>query len=200
VIDQRLSLAREARRKALHLSSSVVPVAYALGVSRSVLGAIVVAACAVAIAVELARAYHAPTRARFHSLVGGLLRQHEREGWVGATWMLLSYASVIWLAPRGIAIASMWAVAVGDAFAALVGRGLGFGRVRGSAKSLSGSAACFAGVVVGAFWIAHLTTAESLVAGLAAAVAEWPEHVVDDNVRIAAAVTGGILLCRIAFS
>jgi dolichol kinase len=198
--ERQLSLMHEVRRKALHLISVIVPLAYALGVKRLVLGVALVAGCIVAVGVEFARARHEPTHARFHALVGTLLREHEHERWAGATWMLLSYAAATWLAPRAIAITAMWAVAVGDALAALVGRALGIGHVLGSKKTVSGSAACFAGVFGGALWIAHLSVSESVVGSLAAAIAEWPEDVVDDNVRIIAAVVGGILLWRIAFS
>ena len=40
-------------------------------------------------------------------------------------WLLLAFALVTWLCPRPTAIAAMWAVSVGDAAAAVVGRAVG---------------------------------------------------------------------------
>ena len=93
----------------------------------------------------------------------------------------------------------MWAVSVGDAAAAIVGRSLGIGRLRGSSKTLAGSAACWLSTFAGASLVAQLGVAESLVAATAAALLEWPRRPLDDNLRVLAAVATGILLWRIVF-
>jgi dolichol kinase len=94
----------------------------------------------------------------------------------------------------------MWAVAVGDAAAAIIGRTIGRHRIGRSAKSIEGSIACAVVTSVGALTIASLAPVPSIVAGIAAALGEWPSGPLDDNVRIGLAVGGGILLCRMAFS
>jgi dolichol kinase len=99
-----------------------------------------------------------------------------------------------------IAIGAMWAVAVGDASAALVGRLLGRHRIGRSAKTIEGSIACMVMTALGALLIAGLSPMLSMAAGLIAATAEWPSWPLDDNIRIGVTVGVGILLCHMAFS
>ena len=224
----RLSLRREVARKALHLVFVVVPVAYAFGFPRGYLVAALAAGAMAAVAIELARAWHAPTRERFVRWVGGLLREHELVRWSGATWMVLSMLALALLAPRSVAVTAMWAISAGDAAAALVGRaferrgapeptdvthgpalakrvelggsmGAG-GTAHTGSKTIRGSVACLLVTFAGALALAHLSVAESVVAAVLATVAERPGGWVDDNVRIAAAVAVGILLWHIVFS
>jgi dolichol kinase len=198
----RLSLRREVARKALHLVFVVVPVAYAFGLPRGYLVTALGVASAVAVVIELARTWHAPTRERFVRWVGTLLREHEHARWSGATWMVLSMLALAALAPRGVAVAAMWAISAGDAAAALVGRAFerrgGGQRVAG--KTIRGSAACFVVTLAGALLLARLSLVESVVAAALATAAERPRGWVDDNVRIAAVVALGILLWHKMFS
>jgi dolichol kinase len=171
--------------------------------------AVLAAGCAVALALELARARHGATRIVFTRVTGSLLRLHEHERWSGATWLLLAFLGAAVFAPREVAISAMWAIAVGDAAAAMVGRaaarrtGRRSRRVdgpNGSGKTLAGSAACFALTLAGALVVARVTVTEGLIAAAAATAAERPSTRLDDNLRVAAAVVGGILLWRIMFS
>jgi dolichol kinase len=169
---------------------------------------VLAAGCAVALALELARARHGATRVVFTRVTGPLLRLHEHERWSGATWLLLAFLGATLVAPREVAISAMWAIAVGDAAAAMVGRAVArrttrrveTAGVHPAGKTLAGSAACFALTLAGALVVARVTVAEGLIAAAAAAAAEWPSTRLDDNLRIAAAVVGGILLWRIMFS
>lgn len=193
-----LSLRHELARKAIHLAAAAVPVAYALGAPRARLLAGLLLLLAIALLVELARWWLPAARRAFTRATGALLRPHEHAGLSGATWMVASFALVVWLAPPRAAIAAMWAVAVGDAAAALVGRALG-GRVFGrraarTGKSLEGSVACAVATAVGAFAVAQVGPAASLVAGVAAAAAEWPSAPGDDNLRVAATVAVAVVL------
>ena len=227
-VSARLSLRREVARKALHLVFVVVPVAYAFGLPRRWLVTALGAAALAAVIIELARAWHAPTRERFVRWVGVLLREHEHARWSGATWMVLSMLALAAFAPRGVAVAAMWAISAGDAAAALVGRaferrkGLAAADVtRGPAltaqpehaesmgvrsaertggKTIRGSAACFVVTLAGALALARLSPVESVVAAALATVAERFGEEVDDNLRIAAAVAVGILLWHKMFS
>jgi hypothetical protein len=54
--------------------------------------------------------------------------------------------------------------------------------------------------MIGASLIAELPRWESLMAGVMASVAEWPDTPLDDNIRIGLAVGAGILLSRMVFS
>lgn len=185
-----LSLRHELARKSLHLTSAAAPIAYALGLPRRVLLAALVVLLAIALGVELLRHRAEPARTLFTRATGPLLRAHEQERgrWSGATWMLLSYVLVTWLAPAPAAIAAMWGVAVGDAAAAIVGRWIGRRRIGTTGKSLEGTLACAVASTAGALVVAGLGPAASVAAGVAAAAAEYPSRPFDDNVRVAGAV------------
>ena len=183
-----LALRHELARKALHLTSATVPVAYALGVPRAVLLPFLGTLVALALVVEVVRRRSARGRRAFVRATAPLLRAHEREGRAGATWMLVAFALAVWLLPRATAIAATWAVAVGDASAAIVGRSLGRVRIGAHGKSLEGSLACLVATALGVAVVAKLGPAAALAAGVAAAAAELPGRPLDDNVRVAAAV------------
>ena len=194
-----LSLGREVARKAIHLSSVAVPIAYAAGLPRAVVTAALVLLLVGALVVELARATSRRAGAFFERTTGTLLRAHERKQLSGATWLLVAFLGSVLLLDRDLAVAAMCAVALGDAAAAIVGRWLGRRRI-GSRKSVEGSLACLVAVYLGVRVIADLGPAESIVAALCATAAEWPEGPVDDNLRMATAAGAGILLWRLAFS
>lgn len=195
-----LALRWELTRKALHISWAIVPIAYALGVPRQVVLFALAIACVIALAIEIGRARSTSFRAVFTRHTGILLRQHEHQRWSGATWLLLSFlVSVLVLEPP-VAIAAMWAVSVGDAAAAIVGRTIGRHRLGRSVKTIEGSLACALITFAGALGIAQLAPMPSAVAGIMAALGEWPAGPLDDNMRIGLAVGGGILLWRMAFS
>ena len=193
-----LTLQRELARKGLHLLSAAVPIAYSLGIARLALTLALALTLVVALAVEIARARHQRTRTAFDARLGPLLRAHESAGLSGATWLIVAFLSATLLFPRDIATAAMAAVAVGDAAAAIVGRGLA--RHSGEGKSLAGSVACFAASAFMALAIAHFAWPEAIIAGILAAIAERPRRPLDDNVRITLAVGCGILLWRMGFS
>jgi dolichol kinase len=195
------TLVHELARKALHMSSAVVPVAYAAGLDRVVVLAALGAALAAALAVEAARFRSARARAWFARLVGTLLREHEHAGWSGATWMASSYLLAVALFPRDVAVAAMLAVALGDAAAAVVGRWAAERRAaRAPAapasrrKTLVGSAACAVVTAAGALLVAGLAPLASVAAGVAAAAAERPRVGLDDNLRVALAAGGAAWL------
>ena len=127
-----VSLQRELARKLLHVSTAIVPVAYAAGTPRDVVGIALGALAAVALAVELARR---STRgaAHFTRATGTLLREHEHAGaWAGATWLLLAFLLAVVAVPRAVAVAAMLGVSLGDAAGAVVGRWWGERRAHGA--------------------------------------------------------------------
>jgi dolichol kinase len=195
-----LTVRRELARKTLHLLWALVPVAYAFGAPRPlILGGLIVA-CACAMVVEIARARSERVRLVFDRATGLLLREHEHREWSGATWLLLSFLLVVLMFDPPIAIAAMWAVAVGDASAAIVGRTIGRYRIGQSRKTIEGSIACAIATTAGVLLLANLSPITSAVAGVVAAGAEWPARPLDDNMRIGIAVGAGILLSRMVFS
>jgi dolichol kinase len=194
-----LSYRRELGRKALHLLSTVIPLTYAVGVSRAIIAWSLVTAFSVAMVVEAARVRSSHVRTAFQSRFGTLLREHESHGLSGASWLITALLVAVIVFPRDVAIASMCAVSLGDAAAAIVGRALARS-ASDNRKTLGGSVACFAASAISARAIAGLTLPEAAFAGIVAALVERPRGPLDDNLRIALAVGCGILLWRMGFS
>jgi dolichol kinase len=194
-----LSFKHELTRKGLHILSTAVPIAYVAGVTRSVVVWGLSLALAVAVAVEVTRVRSARAWSLFDAGVGSLLREHERHGLSGATWLIVALLTAAAFFPRDIAIASMCAVSLGDAAAAIVGRTLAHADST-QRKSFAGSGACLAASAIGARAIAGFMWHEALIVGVLASLAERPRRPLDDNVRITIAVGCGILLWRMGFS
>lgn len=195
------TLRAEAARKALHLLSAAVPLAWALLlVPATIIRVGLGVALGVALLVEGLRRASPAFAARFLAWLGPLLRTHETHHITGATWLAAVMCLAVWVFPRSAAIIALWAAAVGDAMAALVGRLASSARPRPVAalpvdvhvavaipparKTLAGSAACVASTAAGAAWLVHAPLPAALGIGVAAAVAEWPRLAVDDNLRV----------------
>src|SRR5688500_2816151 len=142
--------AREVGRKGLHLTSAVVPALLGLGVARQLLLPALAVLAAGALLVEIGRRRSQFVASRFDALFAPLLRDHEHHRVTGATWLLLSFLTAVALFPRDVAIAALWAAAVGDAAAALVGIPFGRHRAGRTGKSLEGSMACALATAIGA--------------------------------------------------
>jgi dolichol kinase len=186
------SFRRELARKAIHLSSSAVPIALALGIERRIALIVLAGLALIAIVVEAARAASPAIGARFDAMFHPLLRSHESRRVTGATWLISAMLLAVLLLPRDVAIIATWAAAVGDAAAALIG--MRFGRFRSArdGKSLEGSAACLLATLAGALLLTRVGTGVALLAALAAAAGErlpWPD---DDNIRII--ITVGVIM------
>ena len=186
----------EVARKSIHLATAVVPIAWAFEVvtARQVRAALGVAVV-VALLVEFARYRGGAFGAAFTARVGAMLRAHERTTLSGATWLAIGMWGAAMLAPIPAAIAALWAAAVGDASAALVGRALQ--RLRGrpdGTKTLSGSLAAALLSALGIFWLTPASLAGAATLGAVAALAEWPRRPGNDNVRVAWSVAAAAVL------
>lgn len=183
-------LRRELARKTLHLGTAVLPVAWAQGwITAPALRATLSAAVVVALGVELLRRRHAAFAAAFAASVGWMLRTHEDRRLTGATWLAIAMATVVWLAPMPAALAALWAAAVGDASAALVGRLVAARRgIVAERKSLAGSVAALLTTALGCRVLVATSWPVALALGAVAAAAERPRRPLDDNLRITIAV------------
>ena len=185
-----MSVRAEFARKAIHLATAVLPIAWAFEViSTAQLRALLSAALAVAFAVEILRRRIGSAQHRFEALVGPLLRGHEHAALTGATWLALAMTLVVWVAPPAAALAALWAAAVGDASAALVGRSVGAWRgLPPGRKSIAGSIAAIVSTALGCAWLVPTSWGIALALGAVAALAEYPRRPGDDNLRVALAV------------
>jgi dolichol kinase len=193
---------RELARKAVHVSSTAVPLLVWL-VPRPVAVAVLVSVAVLALAIDLARHRIRPFRYHFLRHTRTMLRTHERHGLAGATWMALAYAAALLLFPKPVAVAAMLFNGLGDAAAALVGKRWGRRRTAWG-KSWEGFAA---GLVVDlavglGMWMlapAAVPLGGAIVGAVVAAGIEFAPLPLDDNVRVTLAGGAGILLGALLF-
>jgi dolichol kinase len=188
---------RELARKAIHISSTAVPLLVWL-VPRPVAIAVLVPIAIVALAIDLARHRIRPFRYQFLRRTRTMLRPHERRGLAGATWMAMAYAAAVLLFPKPVAVAAMLFNGLGDAAAALVGRRWGRRRTAWG-KSWEGFAAGLAtDLAVGlGMWMlapAAVPLAGAILGAIVAASVEFAPLPLDDNVRVTLAGGAGIVL------
>jgi dolichol kinase len=188
---------RELARKAIHVSSTAVPLLVWL-VPRPLAVAVLVPVAILALVIDVARHRIRPFRYHFLRHTRTMLRHHERRGLAGATWMALAYAAALLLFPKPVAVAAMLFNGLGDAAAALVGKRWGRRRTAWG-KSWEGFAAGLLvdlGVGLGMWMLAPdvVPLAGAVVGALVAASIEFAPLPLDDNVRVTLAGGAGILL------
>lgn len=195
------TLRGEFARKGIHLATAVLPISWALGaVSAMQVRVALGVAVIIALGVEFARYRGGAFGAAFTARVGAMLRLHERTALSGATWLAIGMWGAVMLAPAPAAIAALWAAAVGDAAAALVGRGVQQLRARpvgspAGRKTLSGSVAAAGITALGVLWLTPASPLIALLLGVVTALAEWPRGPGDDNLRVAFSVaTAAVVL------
>ena len=187
----------EARRKAIHLAFLVLP----LGLQyewlpwprgRRQFALLFVVLTVLAIALDLLRLHEDRVRRFFREFFGEMIREHERFGLLGSTYLLLASLLAIEICPQPIAATALGFTVLGDAFGALVGRG--WGRRRFFNKSLEGAAACLVSCLAWGAYAAstHMVTSSMALAGaLVATIVEMLPIPLDDNlgITLAAGVT-----------
>lgn len=186
----------EVARKGIHLATAALPIAWSFNlVSTRQIRVALGIAVVVALLIEFARYRGGAFGAWFTARFGSMLRVHERTTLSGATWLAIGMWGAAMLAPISAAIAALWAAAVGDAAAGLIGRGVQRLRQHPSdRKSLIGSAAAALAAALGILWLTPATLGVAAALGCITALAEWPSRPGDDNVRVAFTVAAAAVL------
>ena len=175
-------MAQELRRKSIHLLGLVFPILYVFTTRHTAIIA-VGALLAIALGVELLKAFLPTFRGMFLRIFSPMLRSRERKGgFTGATYYLIGSFFCILLFDKTLAIVCLCFLTLGDLFAALIGKQ--WGRIKlFSRKSLEGSLACFA-VCTGMALLIGLHPIVAIVGALVATLIELLPTGVDDNVTI----------------
>jgi acyl phosphate:glycerol-3-phosphate acyltransferase len=184
----------ELKRKAIHVSTLVVPLLYLdhplffLGfhVTRRQASLALALLLLALLILEVVRLRARLFRNMFHQFFGDALRRRERGELLGATYLVMGFLFTVLAFERPVAVAACEFLVLGDTAAALVGKGLG--RVPAFDKTAEGSVACL--LVCGAVGWAlsaavpgfplHVALAGALVATLF----ELLPIPLDDNLRI----------------
>lgn len=177
-------------RKAIHISSSIIPLAYWFTFDRGTILRVVLILSLGFLTAEYLRMHSNIFKDVFLKLFGPALRSHEKHKLTGATYVFTGAAVCIFLFPKEIAVPSLLILSISDTFAALVG--IPFGKHKFLDKSMEGSLAFFIftiGILTLFFPQALLV---NLVIALAVTLAEAFPMNLDDNFLIP--ILSGILL------
>lgn len=171
----------ELGRKLIHLASSVIPLGFWLAGRDT--GILVLGIMTLALlSAELLRMTTLWGRRQYDRFFGQLTRPAEAHHLTGASFLFLGSLSAAILFPSNVAILAMLFLSLGDSAAALVGQSIG--RLRLGAKTLEGTAACFAVCLLIAL-AGDMPLSVALAGALTAALAELiPWAVINDNVAI----------------
>jgi dolichol kinase len=180
----------EARRKAIHMGAILLPLGLLFewlpwprgkGEWRVLLLGVV----AVAIAIDLIRIHQRDVGNFFRRFFGEMIREHERFNLLGSTYLVLAALLALEIFPRPIAAAALGYTILGDATAALVGRG--WGRRRIFNKTLEGALGGLAACLVWAAFLGSygfLPWTVLVVGALAASLIEILPIPLDDNLGV----------------
>ena len=158
-------------RKAIHLSSSIIPLSYWFLADRTLTLQIVILLSLGFLTADYLRLKSAVIEKVFLQVFGSALRPHEQKNLTGATYVFTGSVVAIFLFPKEIAVPALLILSISDTLAALIG--IPFGKHKFLKKSLEGSTAFFisttiilslffpAGIVINIIIAAIVTLAEA---------------------------------------
>jgi dolichol kinase len=178
-------LASELKRKAIHLASLSIPIAYYLSPQswsrnweRALLAAVIVS-----LAIEVFRLNHPRIRSVFRHFFGELLRNHEEVSLLGSTYLLIAVLLTLHLFDKPVAVLALGFLILGDTVAAIVGKSIGRVHLIGG-KTLEGSLSCLLVCFGLTLLMPGIPLIVGLVGALTATVFELLPIPLDDNFRI----------------
>tara|TARA_B100000809_G_C15041034_1_gene495516 strand:+ start:174 stop:767 length:594 start_codon:yes stop_codon:yes gene_type:complete len=183
----------EVTRKILHLFSSIIPLGYVWFIQdKEIMVVLLGCLSLIAILLEISRKKWDIVESLFEKHFNFMLRQSEfDEDLTGATWLLFGSTITLFLFPIQIAVPSLLFLTVGDAFAAIIGKGIPVGKI--GDKHLSGT---IAGIVTScaiALWInQHLPGEIIILSSVASMLVEVAPIPMNDNLTIP--LTGGLVM------
>ncbi len=178
-------LKSELKRKAIHLASLSIPIAYYLSPaswSRNWEKALL-ASVILSLAIEIFRLHNPKIRTVFRHFFGELLRNHERVSLLGSTYLLIAVLLTLHLFDKPVAVLALGFLILGDTVAAIVGKSIGKIRLLGG-KTLEGSLACLLVCYALTVFMPGIPFHVGLVGALTATVFELLPIPLDDNFRI----------------
>jgi len=178
-------LAAELKRKAIHLASLTIPIAYYLSPQSwtRTWERILLASVILSLAIEVFRLHNPRIRNVFRHFFGELLRNHEDVSLLGSTYLLIAVLLTLHLFEKPVAVLALGFLILGDTVAAIVGKSIGKHRLLGG-KTIEGSLACFLMCFALTFLMPGIPFTVGLIGALTATVFELLPIPLDDNFRI----------------
>jgi dolichol kinase len=187
--NKQITYRAELGRKAIHLSSILIPIgAWFTDWAATML--ILVLLLSLSILIDVERHRRTLTGYLIRRYLGFMIRPHEKgagRGAVvlsGASWMLIAALLSFGFFAKPIAVAAFAMLILCDAVAALIGRRYGSIRFGPRRKSVEGTAAFFVTGCLVAMVVPDLPVLAGMAGALAAAVAEAMPWEVDDNLSV----------------
>ena len=185
----------EVRRKAFHLIGLVIPLGYIVFPHPGQAKAVILGAMIFGVVIDAFRLSEPSLRHFLNSLIGAIMRPHEKTDLLGSTCLLIASTMTVLIFPKGIAASALCLLIGGDTAAALVGKRFGRVRIFGR-KTLEGTLAFIgAGLALDAGLIlllaklapsepSGLTPATAAIGAIVGAVVEAVPFPIDDNFAI----------------
>ncbi len=171
------------------MAALVIPVAYYLIPIRSLSLTLMTIATAIFLIVDLLRLRLNPFKDIFIILFGTLLRRKEFTSLTGGSYLMVASLVCMFLfgANKGVFIAAISFLAVGDTVAAIVG--LSIGKIRIFRKTLEGTVAGLIACIGVAYLVSHLPYIDmpfliGIIGAVSAAAVEALPFEINDNVVI----------------
>lgn len=177
------SMARELRRKSIHLLGLGIPIIYYF-IGKPTALVFVGFFVSIALFVELSKTLFPSFRGLFLRFFSPMLRSHERKGRItGATYYLIGSFLCILFFSKNLALVCLCFLILGDLFAAVVGKQWGRTKLLNK-KSLEGSVACFVVCALVALMMKYPPPIIALAGALTATLVELFPTGIDDNITM----------------
>ena len=151
-IPDQLDLRHELRRKAIHLSSALLPLAYQFYLSREQIVLLSGTIMMGLIAGEVLRRYWHTGTLLFEKIFSSLLRGEEKHKLTGATHLFISATVTFLIFEKSVAVPAILILTLSDSMAAIIGKS--FGRQKIFAKTVEGSITFFS-ITAGIFYLMY---------------------------------------------
>jgi len=180
-------LTTETSRKLVHLIALLIPLLYYL-LPRSLSALLLAVFTLLFILIDYVRLHVGSVKKLFMLLFGQLLRRKELSTLTGGSYLLLASLVALAIFPnRGVFIAAVSFLVIGDTVAALFG--LRFGRIRLFRKTIAGTFACLVSCLITAYIVYKLPNTNlpfvvGIIGAVIATIVEALPVEVNDNVVI----------------
>jgi len=193
-----LSFKGELARKAIHLTSLVIPVGFFIFNHVFIIAALA-AAFLISATFDFLRLFgHFAVRDFLSRVFGFMIRPREQKSFSGSTTILFAALLVYLFYDLPVAAAAMIIIVLGDTAAAIIGRLIGKIRLRNN-KSLEGTLAFVIFATAGVLLVPGLEIQIGIIGALTGALFEALPIPIDDNISVPL-VAGGLMQIIIANS
>jgi len=187
-----MTFSQELGRKAIHLASGLLPLAYWF-TPKSIFFPVIAVVAAGTVAVDYSRHRIHWVGSAFNTVFGFVLRDNENStnSLTGGSTVMIAQVVAVAIFPKPVAVASLLILSVGDSAAALAGQALGKHKIYRE-KTLEGTCAFVLCSSLVAFLVPGIPLYAALLAAFFASIVEVFLNAVDDNLFIP--IVSGLVL------